>query len=77
MELNFGEMLVGIGLIAAGSLLWAIARPREGEVRSFLRSEGAQTYYSIVVLGLLAAGIVYFFTAVVPGESLGSFKAIR
>jgi hypothetical protein len=75
--MQFGELLVGIVLIAAGSVLGAIARPREGEVRSFLRSDGAQAYYTILVLGLLAVGLANVITAVVPGESLGSFKAIR
>jgi hypothetical protein len=75
--MQFGELLVGIVLIAAGTVLFAIARPREGEVRSFLRNDGAQAYYVILVLGLLAVGFVNVITAVVPGESLGSFKAIR
>jgi hypothetical protein len=75
--MQFGELLVGIVMIAAGSVLFAIARPREGEVRNFLRSDRAQAYYSILVLGLWAVGLVNVITAVVPGESLGSFKTIR
>jgi len=75
--MNFWDLLIGIVLIAVGSVLGFIARPREGEVRSFLRSDRAQTYYSILVLGLLVVGVINVITAVVPGESLESFKAIR
>jgi uncharacterized membrane protein YidH (DUF202 family) len=75
--MHFGELLIGIVLIAVGSLLYAIGRARDGQVRSFLSSDGAQAYYAILVIGLVAYGLVNLMTAVIPGESMESFKVTR
>jgi len=64
--MDLGEILLGICLLAASIAgLW-IALPREGVVVGFLRSDAVQSYYSVVLLSLMALGLVYIIKGVVP-----------
>ena len=61
------EVLLGIGVLAVTALALRSALPRDGQVRSFLRNEQAQTYYTIAVIAGLATGVSYIIKGIVPG----------
>ena len=64
--MDLGEILLGLCLVAASIVgLW-IALPREGVVVGFLRNDTVQAYYSVVVLGSFALGLVYITKGLVP-----------
>ena len=65
--MNIGELLFGIGLVAASILGFWIALPRDGQVRPFLRNDQAQAYFAVSVLGALAIGVINIITGLVPG----------
>jgi hypothetical protein len=55
------ELLLGVILVAVSVVAFWFALPRDGKVRSLLRTDQRQTYYVVVVLGALAYGIVNLF----------------
>ena len=63
--MNSGELLLGIGLLAASALALWVAMPREGQVRPFLRSDTVQAYFTVFVLAAFALGIVNIVTGLV------------
>ena len=72
--MDFGELLVGTASLLLGIWAFAMARPRDGRVRSFLRNNHAQAYYTILLLVLFATGLINILTGLIPGESMESFK---
>lgn len=52
------ELIVGGILVTASVFLLMIALPKDGEVRSFLRNEHVQAYYTIAILGAFVYGMV-------------------
>jgi hypothetical protein len=52
------ELLAGGILVIASVFALVIARPRDGEVRSFLRNDHVQAYYTIAALGALVFGVI-------------------
>ena len=60
--MNFVDMLLGIGLLAASTLALWVSLPREGQVRPFLRSGTVQAYFTVFLLGAFAWGIVNILT---------------
>jgi hypothetical protein len=61
------QLLLGIGLVAASALTSWIALPRGGQVRPFLRSDSAQAYLAVSIIGALGLGVVNIITGLVPG----------
>ena len=58
------ELIVGGILIAASVFLFMIALPKDGEVRSFLRNEHVQAYYTIAIIGTFVYGAVNLFVGI-------------
>jgi hypothetical protein len=56
--------LVGIGAIVVGVLAFLVALPRRGQVRSFLRNEDVQAYYTVAIIVIVAAGGANLLSAV-------------
>jgi hypothetical protein len=52
------QFFVGVVLLVAFGLAFWLALPRDGKVRSFLRKDHAQAYYTVGMIGVLAAGIL-------------------
>ena len=60
--MNIGRLLFGIALLVRSlGALW-LALPRGRQVRPFLRSDTVQAYFTVVVLGAFALGIVNIVT---------------
>ena len=52
------QILVGaVFLVAFGLAVW-LALPRDGKVRSFLRNDQVQAYYTVAVIAVLAVGLI-------------------
>jgi hypothetical protein len=51
------QFLVGTILLVAFGLAFWLALPRDGKVRSFLRNDHAQAYYTVAMIALLAGGV--------------------
>ena len=66
VRMNLQELLLGICLVVAAGLAVWIARPRDGQVRGWVRNENAQTYYTHAIIGLLLFGLVNIVTGLVP-----------
>ena len=64
--MNLREVLLGVGLVVAAGLTVWIARPRDGQVRGWLRNENAQAYYTHAILALFLCGLVNIITGLVP-----------
>jgi hypothetical protein len=62
-----GEILLGIGLVAASALAFWIALPRDGQVRPFLRSDSAQAYTAVFIIGAMGLGLISIVAGLVPG----------
>ena len=61
--------MAAVELIVAGygcriCVLFMIALPKDGEVRSFLRNEHVQAYYTIVIIGAFVYGAVNLFVGI-------------
>ena len=52
------QFLAGTILLVAFGLAFWLALPRHGEVRSFLRNDQVQAYYTVALIALLGSGIV-------------------
>jgi hypothetical protein len=68
-ELVFGITLVAVSVVA----LWFALPKEDGQVRPFLRNEHAQSYFTVVIIGLFALGMVNIVTGLVPGQSSSMF----
>jgi hypothetical protein len=53
--LNF---FVGMILFVVGAVAFWLALPRDGKVRSFLRNDQVQAYYTVAIVALLAGGVI-------------------
>ena len=51
------QFLVGTILLVACGLAFWLALPRHGEVRSFLRNDQVQAYYTVALVVALGGGI--------------------
>lgn len=58
------ELLVGAVVLAVGILGFLIAMPRDGQVRSFLRNDDVQAYYTVTMIVLVAFGVVNVVTGI-------------
>jgi hypothetical protein len=56
MWMSGAELLVGAVVLAMGIFGFWIALPRDGQVRSFLRNDNAQAYYTVTLIVLVAFG---------------------
>jgi hypothetical protein len=52
------QFLVGAPLLVACGLAFWLALPRDGKVRSVLRNDHAQAYYTVAMIAALAGGIL-------------------
>ena len=52
----------GAVFFAVGILGFFIAMPRDGQVRSFLRNDDVQAYYTVTMIALVAFGAVNVVT---------------
>jgi hypothetical protein len=52
-------LIAGVVVLVASVLGFWFALPRDGEVRSFLRNDAVQAYYTVAVLGGFAGGLLY------------------
>lgn len=52
------QFLAGTILLIAFGLAFWLALPRDGKVRSFLRNEQVQAYYTVAMLAALFGGIL-------------------
>jgi hypothetical protein len=66
MRVNVVEVLIGVGAIVMSVLALWIALPREGQVRSWLRSHTNQALYAVMVLSIFAYGMANIVTGLVP-----------
>lgn len=64
--MDIGELLVGIALLVGSVGVLRLALPRNGQVRPLLRSDTVQAYFTVVVLGAFALGVVNIVTGIVP-----------
>jgi hypothetical protein len=52
------QILVGaVFLVAVGAAFW-IALPRDGKVRSFLRNDEVQAYYTVAMIATLVVSVL-------------------
>lgn len=65
--MDIRELLIGLGFLVVGIFALWVALPRDGQVRGFLRSDAVQSYYAVVVLGIIAVGLVNIVRGFVPG----------
>ena len=52
------HFVIGVVLVVVSGLAFWLAFPRDGQVRSFLRSDRAQAYYTVGMLGALIGGML-------------------
>ena len=52
------QFLAGVILFVAFGLAFWLALPRDGKVRSFLRNDQVQAYYTVALIALLGGGIL-------------------
>jgi membrane protein YqaA with SNARE-associated domain len=52
------QFLVGTILLVAFGLAFWLALPQDGKVRSFLRNEQVQAYYTVALVAALSGGIL-------------------
>jgi membrane protein YqaA with SNARE-associated domain len=52
------QFLVGTILLVAFGLAFWLALPQDGKVRSFLRNEQVQAYYTVALIAALSGGIL-------------------
>jgi hypothetical protein len=52
------QFLAGVILLVAFGLASWLALPRDGKVRSFLRNDQVQAYYTVALIFALAGGIL-------------------
>jgi hypothetical protein len=52
------ELLIGAVLLVASSVAFWFALPRGGEVRSYLRNDKVQAYYTVAILGAFVLGLL-------------------
>jgi membrane protein YqaA with SNARE-associated domain len=52
------QFLAGTILLVAFGLAFWLALPRDGKVRSFLRNDQAQAYYTVALIAVLGGGIL-------------------
>ena len=52
------QFLVGTILLVAFGLAFWLALPRDGKVRSFLRNDQVQAYYTVALIAALGSGIL-------------------
>jgi membrane protein YqaA with SNARE-associated domain len=52
------QFLAGTILLIAFGLAFWLALPRDGKVRSFLRNEQVQAYYTVALIAALSGGIL-------------------
>ena len=50
------QFLAGVILLVAFGLAFWLALPRDGKVRSFLRNDQVQAYYTVALIALLGGG---------------------
>jgi hypothetical protein len=68
--MDLGELLLGVVMVAASvGALWFALPKEDGQVRPFLRSEHAQSYFAVVILSMFALGMVNIVTGIVPGQT--------
>ncbi|MGE0853576.1 MAG: hypothetical protein AB7O44_28850 [Hyphomicrobiaceae bacterium] len=68
--MDIGELVFGIVMVAVSLCAFWFSLPKEdGQVRPFLRSDHAQSYFAVVILGMFALGIVNIVTGLVPGQA--------
>ena len=65
--MNLAEVLVGASLVVASGLAFWFALPRGGQVRPFMRNDGAQAYFTVIVLVIFLMGLANVVTGVWPG----------
>jgi hypothetical protein len=56
------DLLIGVGFLVFAGLAFWVALPRDGQVRSFLRNDHVQAYFTVAILGAIAFGLVNIFT---------------
>ncbi len=56
--------LVGVALLAIGLILVAIARPRQGKTRPFVRGAFVELMYPVLCLAILVIGAAMVISAV-------------
>ena len=52
------QFLVGTILLVAFGLAFWLALPRDGQVRSFLRNDQVQAYYTVALIAAFGSGIL-------------------
>jgi hypothetical protein len=52
------QLIIGVILLVAFGVAFRLALPRDGKVRSFLRNDQVQAYYTVGLVGALAGGIL-------------------
>jgi hypothetical protein len=65
--MNLGEILLGVSLVVASSLAFWSALPRDGQVRSFVRNDTVQAYFTVAVLLIFMVGLANIVTGIWPG----------
>jgi hypothetical protein len=58
-------VITGVGFFVAAIVLLWIARPRNGEMASFLRGRWAEEMYTVVVVGCIGLGLACIFGGLV------------
>jgi hypothetical protein len=58
------SFVAGAGALLLGALAFWIALPRRGQVRSFLKGEAAQAYFTVAIIVLVAFGGVNLFRGI-------------
>ena len=58
------SFVAGAGALLLGALAFWIALPRRGQVRSFLKSDAVQAYYTVAIIVLVAFGGVNLFRGI-------------
>jgi hypothetical protein len=56
--------VTGLGMLLLGLLAFLLALPRRGQVRSFLKSDEVQAYYTVATIVLFAIGGVNIFRGI-------------
>ena len=61
-----GNLLLGLGLLAASAVALWTALPRDGQVRPLLRNDAVQAYLVVLIIGAFALGIVNIVAGLAP-----------
>ena len=69
------QFLVGVTLLVAFGLAFWLALPRDGKVRSVLRNDHAQAYYTVAMIAVLVAGLLNVVVGLIAMIELGSPSA--